>query len=1412
MKETYDLEDLTYTFEYDYSRFQGGGWSVDRGKIEEKISLSWVSGSFGFTAGADDYPGNDAQFPASMGIWDSALDNDFDALGGNDVVDVGEGNDTLYGGAGNDTLNGGTGNDTLNGGIGNDRLDGGSGSNTLEGGIGWDTAVYQDALPGWSGTRGSYNRGIGVFGGYEFSYVSGNTFRVKHPDGAGSATDTLTDVEYVEVGGKKMPLKKYEFKIILDGQGGGDGNFTFHGQPIAQLNGHQWDWQGNAWIEFWENGTRLEKWRCAYDDAMPLPRGTEDEQGNLVYSYGVTYRFNRSDEDGITDRSYRAFDFSTYNGNTLFPSGVKLNPSATPTSNDTLNGDRTNIQIHVGNEPGDSNGCVVVSRLNFLDDVFDRIDQAITDSGQSLASYVQNAGVQRIALMPVPITATVSYQSGPPVEGQPILRLSTPALASPNSPNTLHIALDNSNGGLTREVEMHLIIDGPNGSLPFTLSPLSGGTVQEGTSNLATGTRTYTVTLAQRTTSLDLNFETTAPVGSDFAVRIDHYQLGRYRDTGDPNDTAGGSRTVYDPPSQPLLRFSDHTSSHMAVRATTTARNDDGGNDIDLVQPRELTALLGTLRIDNVSYSGSGEVLLPDNIENLRLVGALSASVVGNNLNNTLIGNEAANSLYAKGGNDVVDGGGGDDLLIAGAGAGDDRYDGGPGTDRITFTSTREGVTVNLATGQASGVEVGTDTLIRIENVSGGSGPDRIIGNAGDNVLDGGVGADTLAGGAGNDTYVVDNLGDTVTENAGEGSDLVLSSLVAYTLPNNVENGRIVAGGAANLDGNTLNNLLYAGVGDNLIAGGVGSDTLSWAHGVIGAGGVSASLVTGTASGGSGSDRFTGIEHLIGSTDDDRLTGDGNANKLQGGAGNDTLNGGGGADTLIGGDGNDFYYVDHAGDVISETNAAAAGGTDLVHTTLASYTLGAYVENGRILAAGAANLTGNALGNLLYAGTGNNVLDGGAGSDTVTWAYGVTGVTGVTASLASGTASGSGNDTLIGIEHLIGSPNADRLTGDGNANRLSGDLGNDTLYGGGGADTLIGGDGNDSYYIDQAGDVVIETNAAAAGGTDLVHTTLASYTLGTHVENGRILAAGDANLTGNALNNLLYAGTGNNILDGRAGSDTVTWAYGVIGAEGVIASLVAGSASGGSGSDNFTGIEHLIGSPNADSLTGDGNANILQGGAGDDTLDGASGADTLAGGDGNDTYYVDNVGDVVSETNANLATGGSDEVYSYLAHYILPAHVEKGRIISFGAANLTGNNLDNILYADIGDNVIAGDAGSDTLSWFYGVIGANGVSASLVTGTATGGSGADNFAGIEHLTGSNNEDSLTGNDGANVLDGADGDDFLKGGSGKDTLIGGSGADQMVGGDGSDLYYRRQRQRYRHREQRRPAHWRHRHRQ
>ena len=55
-------------------------------------------------------------------------------------------------------------------------------------------------------------------------------------------------------------------------------------------------------------------------------------------------------------------------------------------------------------------------------------------------------------------------------------------------------------------------------------------------------------------------------------------------------------------------------------------------------------------------------------------------------------------------------------------------------------------------------------------------------------MLDGGAGADTMIGGAGNDTYVVDNAGDVVIENAGEGTDTVQRVDHTYPLAANVEN------------------------------------------------------------------------------------------------------------------------------------------------------------------------------------------------------------------------------------------------------------------------------------------------------------------------------------------------------------------------------------------------------------------------------------------------------------------------------------------------------------------------------------------------------------------------------------------------------------------------------------------------
>jgi Ca2+-binding RTX toxin-like protein len=211
---------------------------------------------------------------------------------------------------------------------------------------------------------------------------------------------------------------------------------------------------------------------------------------------------------------------------------------------------------------------------------------------------------------------------------------------------------------------------------------------------------------------------------------------------------------------------------------------------------------------------------------------------------------------------------------------------------------------------------------------------------------------------------------------------------------------------------------------------------------------------------------------------------------------------------------------------------------------------------------------------------------------------------GVNVSLANAGAQntlGSGTDTLANIENLTGTNYADNLTGTAGANVIDGGLG---------ADIMIGGDGSDLYYVDNSADNIIETNAnPATGGTDLVYAT-ASYTLQANVENLRIIGTGAINATGNALANTIYAGAGNNVLDGQGGSDTVSFVFATAG---VSASLASGTATGGSGADTLINVEHLIGSNYADTLTGNAQANTLTGGTGADTfvLNGLLASDTV---------------------------------------------------------------------------------------------------------------------------------------------------------------------------------------------------------
>jgi Ca2+-binding RTX toxin-like protein len=205
-------------------------------------------------------------------------------------------------------------------------------------------------------------------------------------------------------------------------------------------------------------------------------------------------------------------------------------------------------------------------------------------------------------------------------------------------------------------------------------------------------------------------------------------------------------------------------------------------------------------------------------------------------------------------------------------------------------------------------------------------------------------------------------------------------------------------------------------------------------------------------------------------------------------------------------------------------------------------------------------------------------------------------------------------------------------------------------------------------------------------------------------------------------------------------------------------------------------------------IDGNGNElrNFITGNAAANVIDGAGGADSMSGGNGNDTYYVDNSGDSVIETNADRVSGGIDSVHSTLATFTLGANVENLYIDSADAANGIGNALDNVLFAGIGNNVLDGRDGNDTVSYFSAQAG---ITATLSTSAQqnTGGSGLDTLKSVENLIGSAFADSLTGNSGANVLNGGAGNDTLIGGSGNDRLIGGAGTDSLTGGTGADTY-------------------------
>ncbi|EFL88465.1 calcium-binding protein [Ahrensia sp. R2A130] len=203
-------------------------------------------------------------------------------------------------------------------------------------------------------------------------------------------------------------------------------------------------------------------------------------------------------------------------------------------------------------------------------------------------------------------------------------------------------------------------------------------------------------------------------------------------------------------------------------------------------------------------------------------------------------------------------------------------------------------------------------------NTTGSTFDDTLEGGDGNNNIDGGTGADAMTGGAGDDYYVVENVGDTVTELAGEGSDII-DTFVSYDVPVNVEVLRMQGtadlgtNGSVNRDiiqGNSGNNYINGAGGLDLMVGGSGNDTYTIDD--------SQDAVI-EAAGGGDDVIYTSVDYvLLGDQEIETailtenaviLRGDNSDNQLIGNDFINVLEGKGGTDYLLGLGGDDIFQV-----------------------------------------------------------------------------------------------------------------------------------------------------------------------------------------------------------------------------------------------------------------------------------------------------------------------------------------------------------------------------------------------------------------------------------------------------------------------------------------------------------------------
>ena len=585
----------------------------------------------------------------------------------------------------------------------------------------------------------------------------------------------------------------------------------------------------------------------------------------------------------------------------------------------------------------------------------------------------------------------------------------------------------------------------------------------------------------------------------------DVYELHDSNTTG----SGAGYYATWDTGGTDEFRYTGSRDATIDLRAATLQYENGGGGFMSHVSGviAGRTIANGVI-IENATGDAGNDKLTGNEAANVLTGNGGNDSLIGGAGNDTLDGGAGTDTLNGDAGDDRLIGGTGNDDLTGGANADTFAFAFGDGFDTIadfeigtdlidflglgiafadltiTDNSGNAQVTYDFTTsGQITltGIDAAlltSDSFLvdvsgppPVPQITGTTGDDILAGTAdaeellglgGNDVLNGRAGADTLFGGTGDDRFYLDDIGDTVIEQAGEGYDRAYSS-VSFTLADNVEAGATLGVGDIDITGNGLINWITGNEGTNALNGGGGNDRLisyggdDTLNGDAGndvlEGGLGADVFAFDA--GAGTDLITDFEvgvdkidvsslgiayadmaivnsgtraivvwddpggvgtrgvavindvsasellldsfitafganqpAILGTAGNDVINGSQIGDELQGLDGNDLLNGGLGDDTMLGGAGNDGYFVDQAGDLVTEL---AGEGQDRVYASV-DYTLTDHVED--LSATGSDSialtgngggnwLTGNQAGNALFGAGGNDRLNGQAGSDTL---------------------------------------------------------------------------------------------------------------------------------------------------------------------------------------------------------------------------------------------------------------------------------------------------------------------------------------------------------------------------------------------------------------------------------------------